>query len=164
MYDEMICRRPDYRAGTEIMLADGQTWVFPAPWQPTLSSDHHLDDEYKGLLRVVCEAEDLPESRLAELALAIYLIELNYHLGSQELRSLFTFRSGSHELTRSQTAFGALAREHLLSLYPGARLSEPPSSSWPARHGLCARLRVRFRGLRSFRRWFLTSRNGEAVP
>ena len=102
MIDELLCRRPNFRAGREIKLADGRRWTFPAPQDRAGSPDGDLDDEYVGLLRVIWEAEDIHERRLAELALAIYLIELNYQLSPAQLEFLFTYRSGSPELADSQ--------------------------------------------------------------
>ena len=43
------------------------------------------------------EAEDQSERRLAELALAIFLIGLNYDLSSTDLANLFTFQPRSQE-------------------------------------------------------------------
>ena len=164
MIDELICRRPNFRAGREITLADHQQWTFPAPRERAGSASRDSDDEYVGLLRVVWEAEDLHERRLAELALAIYLIDLNYRLSSAQLEFLFTFRSGSPELAASQQAFSALAQEHLQSMYPEAILPQPSSVTRPSQHGVWLRLRGWFRRLRALRRGILPSRNGEAIP
>jgi hypothetical protein len=71
----------------------------------------------------VQEAEDQSERRLAELALAIFLIGLNYELSSTDLANLFTFQPRSQELADSQHAFELLARDHVLAL---ARRAEPP--------------------------------------
>ncbi|MGC8639809.1 MAG: hypothetical protein ACP5XB_08050 [Isosphaeraceae bacterium] len=149
MIDELTCRRLDFRAGRAITLADAQSWMFPAPRECADLATGHPDDEYVGLLRAVWEAEDLPERRLAELTLALYLFELNYHLSPAQLELLFTFRSGSPELADSQHAFRALAEEHLQSLYPEAVFSFPSSVDRPARHGIRARFRSWWRALRA---------------
>lgn len=146
------------------MLADGQCWTFPAPWDRASSTNRDPDEAYSGLLRAIWEAEDSHERRLAELALAIFLIELNYHLGSAQLQDLFTFRAGSPELAESQNAFDALALEHLQSLFPDASHPGPIPVTHPTRRGIWAPAHTWLRGLRSLWRWILPSRNGEAMP
>jgi hypothetical protein len=161
--DEFLCRRPGFRAGREITLADGQAWTFPAPQSEAVSTECEVDTEYVGLVRIVWEAENPHERYLAELVLAIYLIELNYHLTPAELESLFTYPPGSPELAESQRAFDALARDHLLALQPGATLPLLPSRPAAPPPSLCARLLLWLRRLRPRRRWFLPSRKGEAI-
>jgi hypothetical protein len=158
--DEFLCRRPDFRAGREISLADGQAWTFPAPQSEAVSAECEVDTEYVGLVRIVWEAENSHERHLAELALALYLIELNYHLTRAELESLFTYPPGSPELAESQRAFDALARDHLLASQPGATLSPLPSGPAAARPSLCDRL---LHWLRPRRSWFLPSPKHEAI-
>ena len=114
--DELTSRRSRFQSGTPIVLANNQKWLFPAP---TADSEFPVDSggaEYLGLICAVQEAEDQNERRLAELALAIYLIGLNYELSSAELASLFTFPPRSRELAASQQAFESLARDHVLAL------------------------------------------------
>jgi hypothetical protein len=163
LIDELIWRRADFRAGREITLANHQPWTFPSPHKRPGLASRDPADEYFGLLRAVREAEDLHERRLAELVLAIYLIELNYQLSPSQLEFLFTFRAGSPELADAQDAFSALAGEHLQLLYPEAILPLPSSVDRPS-PGFRARFRGWLRGLRAFRRWISPSRNGEAIP
>jgi hypothetical protein len=161
--DEFLCRRPGFRAGREITLADGQAWTFPAPQSEAVSTECGADAEYVGLVRIVWEAENIHERYLAELVLAIYLIELNYHLTPTELESLFTYAPGSPELAESQRAFDAMAQEHLIALR--LRLGLPLLTLGPAapRPSLYDRLLLWLRWLRPRRRWFLPSRKGEAI-
>jgi hypothetical protein len=161
--EELICRRPTFRPGREITLADGRPWTFPAPGGHAVPATRARDDDYLGLLRAVWEAEDLQERYLAELALAIYLIELNYQLSSAELEFLFTYRSGSPELADSQRAFDMLAREHLQSVCPEAILPQPPSSPREPVQKPCARFLVWLRGLGRFRKRLHASRKSEAL-
>ena len=161
--EELICRRPTFRLGREITLADGRPWTFPAPQAQAGPATRAQDDDYLGLLRAVWEAEDLHERYLAELALAIYLIELNYQLGSAELEFLFTYRPGSPELADSQRAFDMLAREHLQSVCPEAILPQPPSPPQEPEQKPRARFLAWLRGLGRFRKRLLASRKSEAL-
>lgn len=163
MFEEATCRRPGFRAGREIKLADGQLWTFPAPDLLPEPGTNHQDDEYMGLLRVVCEAEDRPDRCLAELALAIHLIKLNYELSSSQLQSLFTFREASRELVDSQFAFDALAREHLEHVCPQAALPESLAPRRPRRPGALTRLGHRLRNFWPPRRWSVPGREREAL-
>jgi hypothetical protein len=161
---EEHCRRTDFHAGTEIKLADGRSWTFPAPRVSWDVSPDASGNEYLGLLRAVREAEDRQECCLAELALAIYLIVQNYDLSAAQLESLFTFPPGSQELVDSQQAFSALAFEHV-RFFRQAGLLSPSGPSSRRRWGDgCAHLLARLPRFRPIRRWWLHSRNGEAAP
>jgi len=163
--DELSSRRSRFQPGNSICLANDQEWTFPAPTAGSEFAVESAEAEYLGLLQAVQEAEDQSERRLAELALAIFLIGLNYELSSTDLAHLFTFQPQSQELADSQHAFEALAGEHILAQ---ARCGEPPlavpcpsaASRLPGRRAL-AWLRSRGRGL--MRRWLPKSRNGEAL-
>ena len=104
MVDELSCRRSRFQSGNPVCLANGQEWTFPAPRVDSEFAVGSAEAEYLGLIHVVQEAEDQSERRLAELALAIFLIGLNSGLGSTDLVNLFTFRPRSQELTNSQRA------------------------------------------------------------
>jgi hypothetical protein len=112
--DELLSRRREFRAGRQIQLADGQWWTFPAPGDGA-GIDVEERGDYQGLIRAVLEAEDGSERLLAELALAIHLIGVNYKLSPENLAFLLTFPRGSKELAESQHAFSELAREHIQS-------------------------------------------------
>ncbi len=115
--DESICRRLRFRTGTPITLADHQVWTFPAPTADLESASVAAEGEYLGLIHAILDSEDQSERRLAELALAIFLVSLNYQLSSGQLAELFSFGLRSPELVESQRAFRtARARSH-----PGAR-------------------------------------------
>jgi hypothetical protein len=114
--DELSTRRSQFQPGTPICLANHQEWIFPAPTADSEFAVESAGAEYLGLLQAVQEAEDQSERRLAELALAIFLIGLNYQLSATDLKHLFTFQPRSQELADSQHAFESLARDHILSL------------------------------------------------
>src|SRR5208337_244032 len=108
--------------GNPICLANDQEWTFPAPRADSEFAVESAEAEYLGLIQTVQEAEDQSERQLAELALAIFLIRLNYELSSTDLANLFTFQPRSQELVDSQHAFESLARDHVVWL---ARLDGP---------------------------------------
>jgi hypothetical protein len=160
--DELSSRRSRFQPGTPICLANNQEWTFPARSDDAEFAVEFAAAEYLELIHIVQEAEDQSERRLAELALAIFLISLNYELSSTDLANLFTFQPRSQELVASQHAFESLARDHILSL---ARPGEPHQlvpSPGPERrrpgHRALAWLRSRW----LTRKW-LSSRKGEAL-
>ncbi len=163
--DELRSRRSRVQPGNSICLANDQEWTFPAPTAGSEFAVESAEAEYLGLLQAVQEAEDQCERRLAELALAIFLIGLNYELSSADLAHLFTFQPQSRALADSQRAFETLAREHILAL---AGCGEPPlpvpspgvDRRPPGRRAL-AWLRNRGRDL--MRKWLPKSRNGEVL-
>ena len=135
MVDELSSRRSRFQPGIPICLANGQEWTFPAPAVDSEFAFESAGAEYLGLIRAIMEAEDQSERRLAELALALFLIGLNYQLSSTDLANLFTFQPRSRELDDSQHAFESLARDHVLALARRGKLTLPvPSPSaarWP---------------------------------
>jgi hypothetical protein len=114
MIDEKGVRQPTFVEGTRIRLANGQTWSFP----DQLPCEE--EDEHQGLLRAIGEAEDEPERLRGELALAIYLLSLNYHLTSSDYTLLLSFDSRDPALAEMQTALGELATRQRRALRPGA--------------------------------------------
>lgn len=123
-------RRAGFRDGPAIRLADGRTWIFPAPPEElTVSSDPAL----AGLIRAVFEAEDRPDRLRCELALAIHLLSRNYDLTSAEYRTLLRFRPGSPELSQAQGDFHNMAVLNAMRLWPAAEVA--PASPAPARSG-----------------------------
>ena len=143
MVDELSSRRSSIQAGNLISLANDQEWTFPAPTADSEFAVEAAGTEYLGLVRAIMEAEDQSDRRLAELAMAIFLVGLNYQLNSTELANMFTFQPRSQELADSQQAFESLARDHILSLVKRGKLplQDPPSrtqkgsrlavASWP---------------------------------
>ena len=88
MVDELSSRRSRFQPGTTICLANDQEWTFPAPTADSEFAVESAEAEYLGLIHAVQEAEDQSERRLAELALAIFLIGLNYDLSPTDLAKL----------------------------------------------------------------------------
>ncbi len=163
MVDELSSRRSRFQPGNSICLANDQEWTFPAPTAGAEFAVESAAAEYLGLIHAVLEAEDQSERRLVELALAIFLIGLNYELSSADLAYLFTFQPRSRALADSQHAFESLARDHILSLArPGEPLLPVPSRSVDRRPpGRRALAWLRNCGL--LRKWLPKSRNGEAL-
>lgn len=127
MTTEELLRRPDYRRGVMIRLADGQLWSFPTPMPKMMAApDGHLEHEKSNpvesdlldLLLAIREAEDRAEALRAELALAIHLLQCNYDLGADDYRRLLDFEPGNPELTRVQQAFHEVARLHFEHIWP----------------------------------------------
>jgi len=121
MRNELTLRRPDFRPGTPIRLADGQAWTFPAPTalepinEGRASNQRlsHDEAEYDALLAGVLEAEDVPERLRAELALAIHLLGRNYDLDPADFSRVLEFPPGDPDLAARQHDFHNLAVDHL---------------------------------------------------
>ena len=163
MVDELSSRRSRFRPGNPICLANDQEWTLPAPVADSEFAVESAEAEYLGLIHAVQEAEDQSERRLVELALAIFLIELNYQLSSTDLANLFTFQPRSQELTNSQHAFESLARDHILSLARRGKLPLPASSPIAERQPTGRRVLAWLRSRGLMRKWLPSSRNGEAI-
>jgi hypothetical protein len=112
MPEELRRRRAGFCQGPVIRLADGQTWVFPAPAEDAARSEEIFGPGYTALVRSVFEAEDRPEQLRCELALAIRLLSHNYELAPAEYRALLGFQPDSPELAQAQAEFHALALDH----------------------------------------------------
>ena len=115
MLDEASSRHSSFRQGSEIQLADGQTWVFPAPPEGSEWNFAPFGAEYRGLIRGILEAEDSSEIRLAELAFAIFLLGHNYRLSRADYESLLGSNPNSSDSRDWQVAFHQLAEDHLYS-------------------------------------------------
>ena len=163
MVDELMSRRSDFHPGTGICLADLQTWTFPAPVEQSIASPDADQGDYVGLIRAVLEAESHAEARLAELALAMFLLGQNYQLTPSDYQELFTFRFDSTELANSQSAFHDLALDHIRYL---AATGAMPSADRPSgnRPGVFARAFDRLRSHWTGRRWFWIWRKGGITP
>jgi len=155
--DELNCRRSRFQSGNTICLANDQEWTFPAPRADSEFAVESAEAEYLGLIHAVQEAEDQSERRLAELALAIFLIELNYELSSTDLANLFTFQPRSQELTNSQHAFESLARDHILSLARRGKLPLPAPSPSAERQPPGSRILAWLRSRGLMRKWLPSS-------
>lgn len=141
---ELALRVSNFRPGTAVRLADGQTWNFPAPPEESDADLESFGPEYPALLAAIGEAEDLPERRRGELLLAVLLLDRNYDLQPDQLRELLDCPSGGEEAQRLQRMFADLASEHLRKV----RRSEV---SRPATWTATRRVRV-FEGLVRFAR------------
>ena len=163
MVDELMSRRPDFFAGKGIYLADRRIWTFPAPAERWITTSDTADGDYVGLIRAVVEADSHAEARLAELALAMFLLGQNYRLSPGDYQHLFTFKSNSEELAESQSAFHDLALDHIHYL---AAAGAMPSTDQPSerRRGVLARMLERLRSHWTARRRFLTWHKGEITP
>ncbi len=160
---ENVARRRDFQAGRAIQLADGQEWTFPSPRDGSGLVLGCADDEYYGLIRALVEAENEHERLLAELAMAIFLLLLNYDLAPEDLEFLLTFSPGSSQLRDLQQQFRALAADHLDHAYgivsprPGdkAQADCPRPTLTP--------LLPRLRAIWQSRRWPVASHQGEVL-
>jgi hypothetical protein len=161
--DELSSRRSRFRPGNPICLANDQEWTFPAPTADSEFAVESAAAEYLGLIHAVQEAEDPSERRLAELALAIFLIGLNYQLNSSDLANLFTFQPRSRELADSQHAFESLACDHILALARRAKLPLPVPSPRAERRPPGRRVLAWLRSRGLLRKGLPSSRNGEAL-
>ncbi len=96
MVVEQSARRPAFKEGTRIVLADGQAWSLPGRW-----SDRD-DPEFDAILRAVFEAEDVADRLRHELALTILLLSRNYQLGPGDYQALLGFPPGAAALATMQ--------------------------------------------------------------
>lgn len=113
MLDPSNYRRSDSRDGVAVALADDHRWVVPSPPSADDASNHPFGPKYGALLDAILEAEDLAEVSRAELALLIYLLEINYHLTPQQLQSILLFPPETSTAHAAQSAFHSIALAHL---------------------------------------------------
>jgi hypothetical protein len=118
MLNEVSRRRPDFRPGPSIRLADGWDWTIPAPPRVTAPEAEGFGPDYAATVAALESAEDRTERLRAELALAIYLLSRNYDLTPDDLYALLGFPPDDPALAAMQAAFHRIAREHLRSCRP----------------------------------------------
>ena len=107
--DEAVTRRSLFYQGRKIKLADGQSWIFPSASVESGADFTLLGPDYRLLLRAVREAEDEAETRLSELALAIFLLGCNYELSPIDYQRLLGFPSGALSWSKcSRNSIGSL--------------------------------------------------------
>jgi len=111
--DEAVRRRSPFYRGREIKLADGKPLILPSPAVESEADFTRLGPNYRPLLRAVREAGDEAEKRLAELALAIFLLGCNYELSPMDYKRLLVFPPSESELVEVQQEFHRLALDHL---------------------------------------------------
>jgi hypothetical protein len=121
--NEHQSRRPSYRKGVNIRLADDQMWTFPAPPKASEASSSPFGSEYIGLVHAIMESEDASERGLADLAFAIFLLGVNYSLTPSEFEHLLNFTPESSEASIAQSALHDIANEHVSSFLKSSNLS-----------------------------------------
>jgi hypothetical protein len=106
MLDERALRRPGFSPGCWVRFADGQVWALPGP------ADVPEDPTYPALVRAVGDAESPAEQLRGELALAIYLLGLNYDLDAEAYEALLDQPAASPALAAMQRALSETAGAH----------------------------------------------------
>jgi len=108
---ELTSRRSTFRGGRGLRLADGEVWNFP---HPAATPPHDGGEvSHRDLTLAICEADDEYDRGLAELALAIYLLNLNYELSPRDLRELLTFEPGSEALREWRAGLREIVTSHV---------------------------------------------------
>jgi hypothetical protein len=125
MRDPVTCRRPEFRPGTALRLADGQTWILPAP----LALEGDSLDSTLPLVAAIAQADSRADLLRAELALGINLIAANYDLPPLILGALLDFPAGDPALAEFQTDLHQIAMDHLRAYRPAL---DPIASAPPA--------------------------------
>ena len=120
---ERLSRRPSFRDGVKIRLADDQIWTLPAPPKPSESDIAVFGNEYVDIIQAIMEVNDRSEQRLAELAFALFLLGFNYCLSPPDYECLLGFPPDSLELTAAQYTFHRIAQEHLHSFLDASGVS-----------------------------------------
>jgi hypothetical protein len=139
MVNERSVQRTSFVEGTNVVLADGQTWSLP---ERRLDHDDH---EYDAMLRMVCEAEDEAERLRAELALTIFLLNRNYELSPELYQTLLDFEPGDPALAALQRDVHGLALSQIELLPPqgtSAELDPSGSETLNSLGNLLSRLRA----------------------
>jgi hypothetical protein len=105
--DERSLRRPDFVAGPEVVLLDGQAWTFPearvrnvaAPPPDRFRRWSSLGDDHAGRLKALDDAATGSEVIGSSLDLAAWMLMRNYRLTYEQLGELvqFDFSSGASE-------------------------------------------------------------------
>jgi hypothetical protein len=116
LVDERACRRPKFREGTNIRLADGQTWTLPAPPKPSEWMSPPFEAVYTDLMHAIEETDDRQQRTLAALSFAIFLLGHNYCLRPEDYQQLLGFRPDSAALFEWQSALCDVTEKHLRSL------------------------------------------------
>jgi hypothetical protein len=129
---ERLSRLPSFRDGVNIRLADDQFWTLPAPPKHSESRYDSFGTEYTDIIHALMEVNDRSEQRLAELALAIFLLGLNYSLSPSDYECLLGFSPESPELTAAQLTFHRIAQDHLHSFLDASGVSWDSTQVAPA--------------------------------
>jgi hypothetical protein len=112
--DEFSSRQPSFRQGKPIQLADGQTWILPAPPKgPEWTAAVPFGTDYKGIIQAILEAEDRSEQCRAELALTILLLGYNYRLSPADYERLLCSTEESSGSRDWQLVLHDIAQDHV---------------------------------------------------
>lgn len=138
---ELASRRSTFRGGRGVRLADGRVWNLPDPAMVIRS----LEDKarYFELTRAILEADEEPDRGLAEFALTIFLLNLNYDLSPADHQELLTFEPDSDSLLDWRRAACEIVEAHA----EFARRSSASRSGTSLHDGSAAPARF-------FSRWF----------
>jgi hypothetical protein len=113
--DELSSRRRTFRAGDEIQLCDGQAWVLPAQPEQSELSQAVFGRDYAGLIKAILEAEDYSERCIAELSLAIFLLEHNYDLSPLDYHNLLEPGTETGRSSDWRGPFHEIVNQHILA-------------------------------------------------
>jgi hypothetical protein len=109
MRDERSRRRPRFRCGLELRLADGQVWSLP----PAGVDATRDDPGYRAIVRAWSLADDDGDRFRAVLALLIHLLDANYALDPDDFEELLDDRGERRRQDDLAVAFQSLAMAHL---------------------------------------------------
>ena len=123
LVQERLSRRPSFRDGVKIRLADNQIWTLPAPPKQSEAEAASFGTEYIDIIQAFMDVNDDSERCRGELALAIYLLGYNYCLTPPDYESLLGFTSESPDATAAQSAFHRIAQEHIHSFLDASGIS-----------------------------------------
>jgi hypothetical protein len=158
MLHEPSSRRSSFRGGRQIRLADGQTWILPAPLKASEWKTVPFGSEYMDIIKAMLQAEDSYEQHLAEMAFAIFLLGHNYCLSAGDYEQLLGSTAEFSDSRVWQHELYQLSQEHLRSFLEARddSLEKRPVVPAPARF---ARLRTWLRNHSPSRWWSLDSQN-----
>ena len=124
---EDALRRSRFCPGLAIRLADDQSWNLPDSDCPGISGP-----EYDSLVGALQEAGDDDDRLLAELALAIYLLDYNYRFSPDDYAAVLDERSGEGPSSVLRESLRAVATAHVR---PGRSANLSPRPGVVARPG-----------------------------
>lgn len=116
MLNEFDKRRPDFRGGLPILLADDRPWALPGPRET--SPGGVADERTARLVRWVAESRNRADRLLGEMALAIHLLALNYDLAPDDYRQLLEVDRADPRFARMIDDFHANYLRHAKALEP----------------------------------------------